>query len=43
MCVYFLFHHGDHVERITHCVETQDARKNLETSPTQMDNKWAIE
>jgi len=37
--VYFFFHHGHHVEGIAHCVETKDARKNLETSPTQMDDK----
>lgn len=42
MCVYFLFHHSHHVERIAHCVETKDARKNLETGPTQSD-KWGIE
>ena len=38
--VDFLFHHSHHVERITHCVKTKDARKNLETGPTQLDNKW---
>ena len=31
MCVYFLFHHGHHVEGVAHGVEAEDARKNLET------------
>lgn len=40
--VYFLFHHSHHVECISHCVETKNARKNLKTGPTQLD-KWGIE
>lgn len=36
MRVNFLFHHGHHVECIAHCVETKDARENLETSPRQI-------
>ena len=31
MCVDFLLHHRDHIERVSHCVETQNTRKDFET------------
>lgn len=33
MGVDFLFHHGDHVERVSHRVETQDGRKFTKAGP----------
>lgn len=33
MCVDFLFHHGDHVERVAHGVEAQDPGKLFKTRP----------
>ena len=35
MGVDFLFHHGNHVKSVSHCIETKDFGKSLEACPVK--------